>query len=56
MIQYCTLCANVGWTGIGTPQELTDCANKYPELSGWSDNTFCNIGGTENDCKALGAG
>jgi len=56
MIQYCTLCANIGWTGISTPSELnTDCAS-YPELSVWNDNTDCATGGTKTDCEAIGVG
>jgi hypothetical protein len=56
IIQYCTLCANVGWTGIDTPQTLIDCGNKYPELSVWRDNTDCATGGTKADCEAVGVG
>lgn len=54
IIQYCTLCANIGWRGPGvfqiiTPQELVDCGIKYPELSAWSDN-HDNAPGSPGNC------
>ncbi len=52
MTQYCTICANVGWTGITTSQDIKDCAGKYPELSAWNSNTDCV--NSKDDCEALG--
>jgi len=54
MMQYCTLCANNGWTGISTPDELNDCGDDYPELSVWSVNTNC--ANSKADCEAIGIG
>jgi hypothetical protein len=57
MRQHCILCANMGWErAILASQELIDCGNEYSELSDWSDNTHCTVGGTKTDCQAIGVG
>jgi len=53
-INQCMMCKNINWQNTGGPPSslLTDCAKGI--FAGWNDNTNCQAGSMQAECKQLG--